>query len=67
MGDENSYKILIRKPERKKPIGRPRCRWDDSIKIDHKEIVCEDVNWILLTVIYGPILGSCRNLPGTAN
>jgi hypothetical protein len=34
----NAYKILIGKPEGKRPLGRPRCRWEDDIKIDIREI-----------------------------
>jgi hypothetical protein len=30
----NAYKILVGKPEGNKPLGRPRCRWDDNIRID---------------------------------
>jgi hypothetical protein len=30
----NTYRILVRKPERKRPLGRPRCRWEDNIKMD---------------------------------
>jgi hypothetical protein len=30
----NAYRILVRKPERKRPLGRPRRRWVDNIKID---------------------------------
>jgi hypothetical protein len=33
-----SYMILVGKPERKRPIGGPRCRMVDSIKIDHRDI-----------------------------
>jgi hypothetical protein len=33
----NAYMILMRKSERKRPLGRPRCRWEDNIKIDLRE------------------------------
>jgi hypothetical protein len=36
------------KPEGKRPLGRPRCRWDYNIKIDIKEIGLEGVDWIHL-------------------
>jgi len=39
----NVYKILIRKSERKKPLGRPRHRWEDNIRMDCREIGWEDV------------------------
>jgi hypothetical protein len=39
MGDKrNEYKILVGKPEGKRPLGEPRRRWVDNIKIDHREI-----------------------------
>jgi hypothetical protein len=34
----NAYGILVRKPEGKRPLGRPRCRWVDNIKMDLIEI-----------------------------
>jgi hypothetical protein len=36
----NAYKILVRKLQRKRPCGRPRCRWENKIKIDLKETGC---------------------------
>jgi hypothetical protein len=38
MGDENAYNILVGKPEVKKPIGRPRCRMKDNIRMGLMEI-----------------------------
>jgi hypothetical protein len=39
MGEERKvYKILMGKPEGKRPLGRSRCRWEDGIKIDLSEI-----------------------------
>jgi hypothetical protein len=34
----NAYKILIRKPEGKRPLGKLGCKWEDNIKIDLKEM-----------------------------
>jgi hypothetical protein len=34
------YRILVGKPEGKKPVGRPRHRWDDTIKMDLQEVGC---------------------------
>jgi hypothetical protein len=34
----NAYRILVGKPEGKRPLGRPRCRWEDNIKMDLREI-----------------------------
>jgi hypothetical protein len=36
----SAYKDLYRKPERKRKLGRPVCRWKDDIKADFKEIIC---------------------------
>jgi hypothetical protein len=47
MGDmRNSYKTLIGKLERKRPLRRPRRRWEDNIRMVLKEIVWEAVVWI---------------------
>jgi hypothetical protein len=43
---KNSYKILVRKPEWKRPLGRQRRRWEDNIKTDLRKIVFGDVDWI---------------------
>jgi hypothetical protein len=34
----NAHKILVGKPERKRPFGRPRRRWEDNIRMDLREI-----------------------------
>jgi hypothetical protein len=34
----NAYKIFVRKPEGKRPLGRPWCGWEDNIRMDHREI-----------------------------
>jgi len=39
---------LVRKPEGKRPLGRPRFRWEDNIKMDLQEVECEGVDWIEL-------------------
>ena len=38
------YRVLVRKLERKRPLGRPRRRWEDNMKMDLQEVggVCED-------------------------
>jgi len=49
MGEMRSvYKILVGKPEGKRPLGRPRRRWEDNIKIDLQEVGCGVVDWIEL-------------------
>jgi hypothetical protein len=47
MGEKrNVYRLLVGKPEGKRPLGRPRRRWIDNIKIDLLEIVLNVVGWI---------------------
>jgi hypothetical protein len=39
MGEmRTAYNILVGKPEGKRPLGRPRCRWEDNIRMDLREI-----------------------------
>jgi hypothetical protein len=42
----NAYRILVGKPEGKRPLGRPRRRWVDNIKIDCGEIEWDVMDWI---------------------
>jgi hypothetical protein len=42
----NAYRLLVGKPEGKRPLGRPRCRWVDNIRMDLREVGCGDVDWI---------------------
>jgi hypothetical protein len=42
------YRVLVGRPEGKRPLGRPRHRWEDSIKMDLREIGIDGVNWIQL-------------------
>jgi hypothetical protein len=44
----NAYMSLVGKPEGKRPLGRPRRRWVDNIRMDLGEVGCGDVNWISL-------------------
>ena len=41
----NTYGVLVRRPEGRTYIGRPRRRWEDDIKMDLKEVGCDDKNW----------------------
>jgi hypothetical protein len=41
----NAYKILLAKPEGKRPLGRHRCSCDDNIKMDIRETGTDDVDW----------------------
>jgi hypothetical protein len=42
----NAYRLLVGKPEGKKPLGRPRHRWVDNIKMDLLDIGWDSVDWI---------------------
>ena len=42
------YRVLVGKPEGKRPFGRPRRRWEDNIKMDLQEVECVGVDWIEL-------------------
>jgi hypothetical protein len=49
MGEiRNTYRILVGKPEGKRPLGRPRLRWVHNIKMDLREIGWDGVDWIEL-------------------
>ena len=49
MGDRRGvYKVLVGKPEGKRPLGRPRRRWENNIKMDLEEVGCEGMEWIEL-------------------
>jgi len=50
MGEERGvYRVLVGKPEGKRPLGRPRCRWVDNIKMYLQEVGCGYMDWIGLT------------------
>jgi hypothetical protein len=42
----NAYRVLVGKPEGRKPLGRPGRRWVDNIKIDLREIGWDGTDWI---------------------
>jgi hypothetical protein len=42
------YRLLVEKPDRKRPLGRPRHRWVDNAKMDVGEIGWRDIYWISL-------------------
>jgi hypothetical protein len=46
-GEERGvYRVLVEKPEGKRPLGRPRRRWEDNIKMDLQEVGCGGMDWI---------------------
>ena len=42
------YRALVGKPEGKRPLGRPRRRWEDNIKMELQEVRCGGMDWIEL-------------------
>jgi len=49
MGEERGvYRVLVGKPERRRPQGRPRCRWVDNTRLDLQEVECGYMGWIEL-------------------
>jgi len=47
MGEERGVcRVLVGKPERKRPLGRPRHRWVDNIRMDLQEVGCGYMDWI---------------------
>ena len=50
MGDRRGvYRVLVGKPEGKRPLGRPSHRWEDNIKMDLRKFNVVDMDWIELT------------------
>jgi hypothetical protein len=49
MGEKRGvYRVLVGKPEGKRPLARPRSRWEDNIKMDLQEVGCGGMDWIEL-------------------
>jgi hypothetical protein len=49
MGEERGVcRVLVGKPEGKRPLGRPRRRWVDNIRMDLREVGCGQIDWIWL-------------------
>ncbi|KAJ4436707.1 hypothetical protein ANN_16839 [Periplaneta americana] len=49
MGEaRNAYRVLVGMPEGKRPLGRPRCRWENNTKMDLREVGYDDREWINL-------------------
>jgi hypothetical protein len=42
------YRLLVGKLQSKRPLGRPRCRWEDNVKMDLRETRIDGANWIQL-------------------
>jgi hypothetical protein len=46
VANRNAYRILVGKPEGKRPLRRPGCRWEDNIKTDFRETGWGGMDWI---------------------
>jgi hypothetical protein len=60
------YRVLIERPEGKRPLGRPRRMWDYNIKMNLREIGIDEVNWIRLAqdrVQWRTFVSTVMNLP----
>ena len=60
------YRALVGKPEGKRPLGRPRRRWEDNIKMDLQEVECGGMDWIELSQDkdrWRALLNAVMNLP----
>jgi hypothetical protein len=61
MGEKrNTYRLLVGKPEGRRPLGRPRRRWLDNIRMDLVEVGWGDVDWIGLSEDRGQVESSCE-------
>jgi hypothetical protein len=56
----NTKRILAGKPEGKRSLERQRQRWENNIKIGHREIGLDGVDWIHLSQDRGPVVGYCE-------
>jgi hypothetical protein len=59
------YRVLVERPDGKRPLGRPRRRWEDHIKLDLREIRTDGANWIRLAqdrVRWRPFVNTVMNL-----
>ena len=59
------HRVLVGKPEGKRPLGRPRRRWDDNIKMDHQEVGGSCGDWMELAQDrdrWWALVGMVRNL-----
>ena len=54
------YRVLVGKPEGKRPLGRPRRRWKDNIKMDLQEVVCRGYGLDRAGSGYGQVAGTCE-------
>jgi hypothetical protein len=66
MGEERGvYRVLVGKPEGKRPLRRPRRRWVDNIRMDLQEVGCGYMDWIGLVQDrdrWGTVVSAVMNL-----
>jgi hypothetical protein len=65
MGEDSGvHRVLVGKPEGKRPLGRPRCRWEDNIKMDLQDVGGGRVDWMELAQDkdrWRALVGTVRN------
>jgi hypothetical protein len=64
-GRESVYRVLVWKPEGKRPLGRPRRRWENNVRMDLQEVGCGREDWIGLAkdrVTWRALVDAVRNL-----
>ena len=54
------YRVLVGKSERNRPLGRPRRRWEDNIKMDLQELGCGGMKRIEVAQDIGQVAGTCE-------
>jgi hypothetical protein len=60
-GDRGVHRVLVGKPEGKRPLGRPRRRWKDNIKMDLQEVGGGRGDWIELAHRWRALVGTVRD------
>jgi len=59
------YRVLVGKPEGKRPLGRPKPKWEDNIKVDLQEVGCGCMDWIEMAQVrdrWRTVVNSVMNL-----
>jgi hypothetical protein len=64
MAEKNTYRLLVEKPEGRRPLGGPRLRWVGNIRMDLLEVGWGDVDWIGLVILFScsALVNSILNL-----
>jgi hypothetical protein len=64
------YMVLVGKPEGNRPLGRPRCRWENNVRMGLQEVGCGGMDWIGLAQDrdrWRAIVNAVRNLRAPSN